>query len=39
VDKLTLDGPAPLQADANGKYPIPLPGIITSREYEALTKG
>jgi predicted dehydrogenase len=39
VDKLTLDGPAPLQADANGKYPIPLPGIITSREYEALRKG
>lgn len=39
VDKLTLDGPAPLQADANGKYPIPLPGIITSREYESLAKG
>ena len=33
VDKLTLDGPAPLKADADGKYPIPLPGINTSREY------
>ncbi|MEX2174934.1 MAG: Gfo/Idh/MocA family oxidoreductase [Pirellulaceae bacterium] len=33
VDKLTLDGPAPLLADASGKYPIPLPGINTTREY------
>lgn len=33
VDKLTLDGPAPLLADASGKYPIPQPGITTSREY------
>lgn len=33
VDKLTLDGPAPLQADKNGKYPIPRPGIIKDREY------
>ena len=33
VDKLTLDGPAPIKADANGKYPIPQPGITTSREY------
>jgi predicted dehydrogenase len=33
VDKLTMDGPAPIQADANGKYPVPMPGIVTDREY------
>lgn len=33
VDKLVLGGPAPLLADANGKYPIPLPGLVTDREY------
>jgi predicted dehydrogenase len=33
VDKLTLDGPAPLLANADGKYPIPLPGLTTKREY------
>ncbi len=33
VDKLTLDSPAPVLADADGKYPIPLPGINKKREY------
>lgn len=33
VDKLTEDGPAPLIADAQGRYPIPQPGIVTDREY------
>jgi predicted dehydrogenase len=33
VDKLTMDSPAPLQLAANGKYPIPEPGIKTDREY------
>lgn len=33
VDKLTIGGPAPLQADANGFYPVPQPGIKTNREY------
>ncbi len=34
VDKLqTLDSTAPLVADANGKYPVPMPGIVTKREY------
>jgi predicted dehydrogenase len=33
VDKLTLDSEAPLLADAEGKYPIPLPGINKKREY------
>jgi predicted dehydrogenase len=33
ADKLTMDGPAPLMADKNGRYPIPQPGIVTKREY------
>jgi predicted dehydrogenase len=33
VDKLTLDGPAPLRAGPDGKYPIPEPGIKKTREY------
>ena len=33
VDQLTLDGPAPLLADASGKYPVPLPGLLKNREY------
>ncbi len=35
VDKLTMDSPAPLLADANGKYPVPRPGIVTDREYRS----
>ena len=33
ADKLTMDGPAPLQADSDGKYPVPLPGLNKKREY------
>ncbi|HXG47200.1 MAG TPA: Gfo/Idh/MocA family oxidoreductase [Methylomirabilota bacterium] len=33
VDKLTMESPAPIQADADGKYPVPQPGIVTKREY------
>jgi predicted dehydrogenase len=33
VDKLTLDGPAPLLAGPDGKYPLPLPGVYKMREY------
>ena len=33
VDKLTMDSPAFLTADANGKYPVPQPGLVTNREY------
>jgi predicted dehydrogenase len=33
VDKMTMDSPAPLVADANGRYPVPQPGIVTDREY------
>ena len=35
VDKLTLDGPAPLMPDGNGIYAVPQPGIVTDREYPA----
>jgi hypothetical protein len=33
VDKLTIDGPSPLVADKDGKYPVPEPGLKTKREY------
>ena len=33
VDKMTLDGPAPVMSDADGKYPVPQPGICTKTEY------
>ena len=33
VDQLAMDSPSPLRADANGKYPVPQPGIVTRREY------
>ncbi|MBM3994884.1 MAG: Gfo/Idh/MocA family oxidoreductase [Planctomycetes bacterium] len=32
VDRLTVDSPAPLEW-ANGRYPVPQPGITTTREY------
>ncbi|MFZ5828734.1 MAG: Gfo/Idh/MocA family oxidoreductase [Planctomycetota bacterium] len=34
VDKLTMDSPPPLAKGPDGKYPIPMPGIVTKREYE-----
>jgi predicted dehydrogenase len=33
VDKLTMDSPAPILADADGQYRVPLPGLIVDREY------
>jgi predicted dehydrogenase len=33
VDKFTMDSPPPLVADAEGKYPIPMPGIKKTTEY------
>ncbi len=33
LDKLTSDSPAPLQAKADGRYPVPMPGITRKREY------
>lgn len=34
IDKFTEDSPAPLQPDENGRYPIPMPGLLTDREYD-----
>jgi predicted dehydrogenase len=33
VDQLTMNSPAPLLAGADGKYPVPQPGIKTKREF------
>ncbi len=33
VDKLKLDGPAPILGNAEGRYPVPLPGVNRDREY------
>jgi len=33
IESLVLDGPSPLMPDANGKYPIPMPGLVKDREY------
>jgi predicted dehydrogenase len=33
VDKLVLDGPAPIVASSDGKYPVPQPGLNTKREF------
>jgi len=35
LEQLTLDGPAPVSADENGQYPVPMPGLVTDREYDA----
>lgn len=32
LDKITADSPAPVMPDANGRYPVPKPGILTT-EY------
>jgi hypothetical protein len=33
VDKMTMNGPAPVMSDPEGRYPIPQPGICTKTEY------
>ena len=33
IDQLAMNSPAPVLADENGRYPIPMPGITTTREY------
>jgi predicted dehydrogenase len=33
LEKLTMDSPAPLRSDANGRYPIPEPGVKRDAEY------
>jgi len=34
VKEMTPDGPAPLQPNADGSYPVPQPGIITDFEFK-----
>lgn len=34
IDKWTNDSPPPIIADADGKYPVPMPGKTTKHEYE-----
>lgn len=33
LEKLTMNGAAPLQTNPNGQYPLPQPGIVRDREY------
>ena len=33
IEKLTLDSESPLKANAEGKYSIPMPGLVKKREY------
>lgn len=33
VDKLTMTSDSPLMPDASGKYPVPMPGIKTEKEF------
>jgi predicted dehydrogenase len=33
IDKWTMDSPPPVLADADGKYPVPMPGLKKDREY------
>lgn len=33
VGELTMDSPAPVQLNKDGTYPVPMPGIVTDREY------
>ncbi|MBI4578480.1 MAG: Gfo/Idh/MocA family oxidoreductase [Planctomycetes bacterium] len=33
LDKLTPDSPAPVQPEADGRYPVPMPGQKKDREY------
>lgn len=33
IDKLTMDSASPLPALPNGKYPVPMPGLVKKQEY------
>jgi len=35
LKELTMSSPPPLKSNAEGKYPVPMPGITKHREYEA----
>lgn len=34
ADKFTMDSPPPLVSGPDGKYPVPMPGILKDREYQ-----
>ena len=34
LENLTLDSASPLVADADGRYPVPQPGLVTHAEYK-----
>lgn len=33
IAEFSYKGPAPVMPDAEGKYPVPIPGVTTEREY------
>ena len=33
IDKLTLESEAPITANEEGKYSVPMPGLVVDREY------
>ena len=33
VAEFTIKGPAPVMPNADGKYPVPMPGVNSDREY------
>jgi hypothetical protein len=33
LDKLTMDSPAPLVPNNEGRYPVPMPGVNKQQEY------
>ncbi|MFN9970500.1 MAG: gfo/Idh/MocA family oxidoreductase, partial [Phycisphaerae bacterium] len=33
IENLTMESDSPLKANKDGKYPIPLPGLVKDREY------
>ncbi|MCC7083549.1 MAG: Gfo/Idh/MocA family oxidoreductase [Pirellulales bacterium] len=33
LEQLTFESPAPLQLNDSGKYPVPMPGLVNTREY------
>jgi hypothetical protein len=33
IENFTMDSPPPLKSDADGKYPVPQPGIVIHHEY------
>ena len=33
IAKMTMDSDAPVMANAEGKYPVPMPGLVVDREY------